>query len=83
MTRFEKRKCAPMCGPSTVERLRAMGCAAVRARLWRFRRAAIKPSSGLKPPLLPREAVRLDPIASVQLADCFGQVIAHRAMRET
>ena len=69
MTRFEKRKDAEV--------------RAVHGRVGGVRRcAATKPSAGLQPPLLARETVRLNPIGGVQLADCFGQVIAHRAMRE-
>lgn len=34
----------------------------------------------LKPPFLPRQAIRLDTVARTQLADGFGKIITHRAM---
>jgi hypothetical protein len=81
------RRCVRACGGAvmmpSVRRPRVPpvpGCGPVcGAASWR---AAFKPSSGLKPALLPRKAVRLDSIAGVQLADCFRQIIAHRAMRK-
>ena len=36
----------------------------------------------LEPALLPRQPIRLDAVADAELADRFGQVIAHRALRQ-
>ena len=36
----------------------------------------------LQPPLLPRQPVGLDAVADAELADGFGQVVAHGAVRE-
>src|SRR4249919_4064402 len=36
----------------------------------------------LQPSLLPRQAVRLDAVTDTELADRFGQVIAHGALRQ-
>src|SRR5688500_9741243 len=35
-----------------------------------------------QPPLLPRQPVRLDAVADAELADRFGEVVAHGAVRE-